>query len=425
VTLRPTRAYLLILTSAPVLFSCAYLRGVGGPREFADSVTERQDNDLAVAEQRFEGALRVPLTQQWQSSLDDPGVWVLARYEQGTPLFDGDRILLGNSRAPSLVVLDRLTGVQLDVITTVNPVQCAPVLVDGGYVVADTGGYLYRFTSDGSLLWRYHVDGPIYAPPTIDGDRVYVVTTTDVVVSVALDTGTWAWTFRPEETEVRDELSLLGSSSAVIRDGKLYTGLSDGRLICLAADRGTLAWELEVGEGRFVDVDTTPVFTDDGLLLVGGHSGPVVAVDVQRRAAVWRAETGAMGQVYLAYGRVFLSGDDGVLRCLDASTGDELWAWELRGGKAILNPPVGTGRILLVSTKAGELYAIDAFSGGAMWRLEPGKSHLGAAIPPAIEGRQVITVTNDGVVRSFLAPPGSVDTLDEEPAHRQTRYLAG
>ncbi len=422
---RRAAGLLLMALALPGTLSCAYLRGVGGPREFDDAAAPSGPEEPSGAGvDRFDGALRVPLVGQWQHTLDNPGVWALARYELGSPLIDGDRVLLGNSRAPGVLVLDRRDGRRLDLFDTVNPVQTSPVVVDGGYVVADTGGYLYRFTEDGSLLWRYHVDGPIYAPPTVEGDRVYAVTTTDIVGCVSLDTGTWIWTFRPEETEVRTELSLLGSSSPVIREGNLYTGLSDGRLICLSADRGTLSWDLDIGEGRFIDVDTTPVFTDDGLLIVGGHSGPLVAVDLQRHALAWRAEFGVMGQLYVAYGRVFASGDDGVLRSLDASTGDLLWSWELRG-KDILNGPVGRGRIILLTTRQGFLIAIDAFSGGPLWRLEPGKSYLGASIPPSIVGRQVVTVTNDGVVRSFLAPPGSVDTLDDEPAHRPTRHLAG
>jgi len=372
---------------------------------------------------RYEGSLRVPLVEEWSRELPDQGIWAISRFEAGQPLVDGDQVLIGSSRASGLLALDRRSGALIHTTGTVNPVQCRPLALDDGLLVADTGGYVYRFTRDGELMWRFHAGGPIYETPIVDDTRVYIATTTDVLLAVDLTTGSWLWSYRPEERLTRSELSVLGSTRTVLRDGSIYAGLSDGRLVCLDAATGTRNWDMDVGEGRFVDVDATAVFTDEGLLVTGAYSGPVVAIDVDRQAVIWRVESGVNGKITSMYGRLYFADENGMLRCLDAGTGDEEWAWTPKGSKDLLNTPVGQGRVLLVAHNKGDLYALDAFSGEILWRHEPRQSYLGAVRPPTIADRQVLYVTNDGHIHSLRAPPGMYDTHEDEPALRDSRHL--
>ena len=392
----------------------------------------------AAEDSLYHGPLRVPIVEEWAHPLPDQGIWAISRLEQGIPLIADDRIYLGGSRSNGLMVLDRSTGRLLQEIPTQNPVQCQPIAVDDGLILADTGGYIYHVTWAGDTLWSFHAGGPIYASPTISGGRVLAVTTTDSVVTVDLETGTWLWSYRSEEREVRQELSVLGSSRAVVRDGLVYAGMSDGHLICLAESNGTLKWELPIAEGRFMDVDATPRFTEDGIILVGSYSGPVVAVDPLRHAVVWRFESGVVGDITLMHGRMFFGDESGTLHSLDAETGEELWKWNpIKPPKPVapglgatviqrtglLNTSVASGRVLLVSDNQATLFAIDAFSGKMMWRNEPREFYLGASMPVVLDGRQVLFVTADGMLRSFVAPPGVADTLDDEPSRRQSRHL--
>lgn len=404
------------------LTSCAYLRGVGGPRLFVDPATMTEE-PRARSSLRYDGSLRVPLVEEWRFELPDVGVWAISRFEAGLPLVDGERVLVGSSRASGLLFLDRRTGGLLHTTPTVNPVQSRPTRVEDRILVADTGGYVYMLTTDGEVLWRFHAGGPITETPLVEGGRVYATTTTDLVLALDESTGSWLWSYRSEERLTRNELSVLGSTRPVIRDGRLYAGLSDGRLVCLDAHTGAKEWELEIAEGRFLDVDATPVFTDDGMLITGSYSGPVVAVDLERRAVAWRFESGINGDISAMYGRLFFADETGMLHCLDAADGEEQWSWMPSGPKDLLNTPVSQGRILLVAHNKGALYALDAFSGEQLWRHEPRESHLGAVRPPTIDGRQVLVVTGDGYIRSLRAPPGVYDTGEDEPARRDSRHL--
>ena len=413
-------ALLLLVLIATGATSCAYLKGVGGPREFDEVVVE---DTRTATEQRYEGSLRIPVVEEWSWTLSDPGIWALSRFEQGRPTIFGDKIAVGNSLEPALTLLDRRTGRPLTEIPMVNPIQCSGVVAGDDLLVADSGGFVYLIDRDGNVLWRYHAGGPIYREPTVYGDQVIIGTATDVFVSLDLETAEWNWTFRPEEMAPRTELSVLGSSRPAIYGDKVYMGLSDGRVVCLDADTGFLQWEIELGEGRFVDVDTTPVFSEDGLMIVGGFTGPVVGVDPENGALVWRFESGTVGDILYQYGRVYFADGDGMLHCLVAEDGSEEWTFKPKLSKDLMNPPVGSGRTLLVTMNRGQLIALDAFSGEVLWRHEPRKSLLNCALAPTVDGRQVLMLTGDGVVRSLRSPPGFYDTKENEPAQRDSRHL--
>ncbi len=410
-----------LVAVALLLPGCAYLRGVGGPRVFDEPTDETADAPEGDVEEFV--ALRVPLVERWSFELPDLGVWAAARHEKGRPTVDGDRILVGSGRAPGLYALDRATGALHQTITTLNPVQSAPLLLDGRILVTDAGGYIYLFDGDGNPLWQVHSGGPIYTQPVVDGDLVLVGTTTDVLIALDLVTGAFRWTFRPDETLVRSELSILGSSRPVVHDDQVYLGMSDGTLVCLERHNGVLQWTMDIGEGRFIDVDSAPVITEDGLLVIGSYSGPTVGVDLEGRSLVWRSEAGVSGDILLHYGRLYFVDESGTLHCLAPEDGTEHWTYVTGRKRDLMNSPVASGRVLMIALSDGTLLALDAFAGELLWRNEPREFYLSAAVPPTIAGREVFFVTGDGMVRSLAGPPGVYDTLEDEPAHRASREL--
>ncbi len=46
----------------------------------------------------------------WRWDMPDEGRWELSRLELSSPVFDGERLLVGNSRSPGLFVLDRIVN---------------------------------------------------------------------------------------------------------------------------------------------------------------------------------------------------------------------------------------------------------------------------------------------------------------------------
>ncbi|MHC4302194.1 MAG: outer membrane protein assembly factor BamB family protein [Planctomycetota bacterium] len=69
----------------------------------------------------------------------------------------------------------------------------------------------------------------------------------------------------------------------------------------------------------------------------------------------------------VADGRVFLAGSDGIVKCLDAASGDQRWT-AYTGGAIRISPTVSKGRVF-VGSGDGWVYSFEASSGRLIWRF--------------------------------------------------------
>jgi hypothetical protein len=70
---------------------------------------------------------------------------------------------------------------------------------------------------------------------------------------------------------------------------------------------------------------------------------------------------------------------------------------------------------LLVGAAAGGLTLLDPSDGAVLWNWQPGWHPSGITASMAVEGRQVVVVTNAGWVRSFVSPLG--EAPPRKPKH--------
>lgn len=83
-------------------------------------------------------------------------------------------------------------------------------------------------------------------------------------------------------------------------------------------------------------------------------------------------------------GRLYVGSEDGALRCLDLSTGAELWSFTA-GGPVRNGPAYFRGR-LYFGTSAGTLYCLHAGTGETLWSLFHGGRQLGSVLAATIPG---------------------------------------
>lgn len=373
----------------------------------------------------FEGAFRLPLSDEWTWEMPDQGRWELSRLELNTPVFDGPNLLVGNSRWPGVFVLDRMTGRVTRWIETPGPVQASPLRLDDGWLVVDTFGTLTRFDADWEPVWPepHALDAAVFRAPTIAGDLVLVGAASDALVAVSLEDGTWRWTYKRDVPRTSTDLAILGAPRATVHEDEVLTGFADGSVVGLDLTTGALLWDAAVGEGKFPDVQSE-ILVDDTRLLVAGFGGPVVAIDSRTHQEVWRTDdAGASSSMILEGGTLYTSDSRGRVQALDSETGVIEWSWELKDRQ--FGPPVRAGGWILVGDVAGTLYALDRFEGTLAWKLHPrdGQRVAGIAAAPAVDGRQVVVPTAAGLLRSLIADVGVGEDLAEEPRHRRDRVL--
>src|SRR5205085_6406570 len=125
--------------------------------------------------------------------------------------------------------------------------------------------------------WRYPSRGPIDKAPVVTTDLVVFSNEADQVVAVDAITGKFKWQYKGETPE---EYTLRGHAGVVIDGDLIYTGFSNGTLVALRKDTGSVAWStsLKADAERFFDVDATPLVMGDRVYATTS-SGGVYALD--------------------------------------------------------------------------------------------------------------------------------------------------
>ncbi len=254
--------------------------------------------------------------------------------------------------------------------------KSTPVLAEGRLFTFGISGILSAFdAASGRLLWRkdfagqYKATSPLYgaaASPVVDRGLVIAhVGGNDDGALCAFDAATgalrWAWK--------GDGPGYASPMVAEIGGVRQVVTLSQGHLVGVAADRGTLLWEVPFTT-EYAQNAVTPVLVGD-VVVYSGVDQPVKAVRPVREGGAWRVEpiwgnsevTSYMSTPVLADGRLcgLSSRKKGQIFCLDASTGKTAWISEGRQGDnaAVLAGP----GVLFVLNTDGEL--IVAAPGGS------------------------------------------------------------
>ncbi len=374
--------------------------------------------------QSYEGHLHFPLSEDWRWNMPDPGHWSISRMELGSPVVSGEHILVGNSRQSGLTVLERRTGRVLQVIPTDGPVQAAPVALEDGWLVVDVFGHLQRLDASYAPVWpkAYDCGAGVFRSPTVDGEQVVVSTSNDQVISVSMADGTWRWSHKRAISRTAQDLAILGAPAAQVVDGMVLQGFSDGFVVALDRDTGAELWAMQVGDGRFPDIQAE-VIEHEGLLIAAAFGGPTVAIDPSTQSIRWKAEEGAVSTMIKTQDALYTSSGRGALVALDPDTGTTQWRWEPKDKQ--LGPPVRVGSSLLVGETTGTLHVIDRYEGTETWRYRPsnGSRLSGVAGAAHVAGRQVLFVSAGGTVHSLLGASPRADDPSEETSVRRDRAL--
>jgi outer membrane protein assembly factor BamB len=141
------------------------------------------------------------------------------------PVFRGN-----NARTDETTSSFPASGVELqwtvDVSGSVLPT--APVTGGGMVFLADRSGAVRAFDPEGKPVWTQYAGGPIYYPPAIAHDRVYVGSADGRVYAFAARTGTFLWSYRVGPSEqwipIYDRLVSAWpvAGGVVVQDGRVY-----------------------------------------------------------------------------------------------------------------------------------------------------------------------------------------------------------
>jgi outer membrane protein assembly factor BamB len=290
------------------------------------------------------------LLQEWPAS-GPKVVWSMGGLGNGygSLAIKGDRIFVQGLRGRDTLVhsLDRATG---KYVWSKNlgrggnndrgPGPRSTPTVDGDrmYVLTETGQLACLATADGTMLWQRNVLGDfaggnitwlISESPLIDGDKVIVTPGGRGAGMVALDkmTGKTIWTAK----ELGDEAGYSSAVAVEVGGVRAYTTLTGSAGVGVRASDGKLLWRYRTAANGTANI-TTPVVsggqvfytsaygTGGGLVNLTAANGEIRATE----AYFTRDMQNHHGGVVLVHGTLY-GFNNAILTAIDFASGEMLW----------------------------------------------------------------------------------------------------
>jgi outer membrane protein assembly factor BamB len=238
------------------------------------------------------------------------------------------------------------------------------------YLATDAGVVSAFDVFNGKLLWRRRFGVDMAGQPAVVGGVLYISNRHGDIYALDTKNGHTRWRVRTGERM---------ESVAGFGGGKLFVPSAAGHKVrALDLRNGRILWTYRTSG----DVKDGPALVD-GRLYFGDYSGVVYCVRASDGKQIWRTATHGLAGGYssgtfyatpaVAYGRVYISNTDGKVYSLVAATGAISWTYTLPDW-AYGSPAASGGRVFATSYD-GTVVALDARTGTALWRhLLPARS---------------------------------------------------
>ena len=276
---------------------------------------------------------------------------------------------------------------------------------DDGRIFVSTGfaEVIALNASDGQVIWRQPVSGPMRAAPTADRGRVYVVTTANQALALAADDGRQLW----NHSGIEEITALMGAASPAVSGSTVVVPYSSGEVVALLAENGRPLWSESLASVRRTDpladigqIRGAPVIDRD-LVFAVSHSGRMIAIDLRRGLRAWERDFGGVEMPWVGGDFIFVLSNDAEIVCLTRRDGRVRWVRALerfedpedQEDPIAWTGPVLAGDRLIVAGSHEKALSISPYTGEILGAIElPGS----VSVPPVVADNALYFVTDSG-----------------------------
>lgn len=253
-----------------------------------------------------------------------------------------------------------------------------------------------------SQAWRFDAGSPVRSTPLVDKKNVYFGTAAGEFCAIERATGKLVWKFSTGKAV---------HSSPASQEGRIFFSDNGQTVYCLQENNGGLLWQLNMGPKReypwrYDYTYSSPVLFGNKLF-IGGDDGYFYCIDQKTGKLTWKFQcSGIVRSTGAIYHDLVMFGDtDATFYAVDINTGKQRWQFRILGypeknedygfdRRAITSSPVIAGNRVIFGARDGLLYCLNADDGKEMWNLD---YHITWVMSTAaVRDSLIVTATSDG-----------------------------
>lgn len=262
--------------------------------------------------------------------------------------------------------------------------------------------------SSGKIIMRKALPGPSRAAPTIQDNRVFVVTMDNHLQAFNVEDGSLLWDF----AGMAETTGLVGAASPAASHDIVIPALSSGEIFALRVENGAVSWSDNLSTTRKIgnlaslsDIRGLPIL-DKGLVFAVSYSGKMVAIDERTGARVWSRDIGGTETPWVAGNHIFVISSNQELVGIGRDNGVIHWVTALPKYKnmdkkkdpILWTGPVLAGGRLIAASSEGMIMEFDPATGKTIrsWEAEGP-----VTIPPIVAGGMLYILSDKGTLSAY------------------------
>jgi hypothetical protein len=229
----------------------------------------------------------------------------------------------------------------------------SPELGDDGIVLRDDANIVYVLTSQGSIICKTSLDGPVTTAVRAKEGKLYFGTTAGKIRALDIaGGGSQLWEYQGPSSDVAV------TAGPVFAGDRVVFGTADGRLLALGQD-GTPAWEFAAAGAITAD----PAFHARRLYF-GTEGRRFYSLKASKGKKIWsrRLQGAAVHSALVLDRRLVVAASNSVVFFL-SERGGSIVSWEPVASRVIHEPAAVAGPFVLVSAATPGFKVLNALTG--------------------------------------------------------------
>jgi outer membrane protein assembly factor BamB len=288
-----------------------------------------------------------------------------------------------------------------------GPIRGSPIIADDALYFGSADGFVYSVEkSSGRLRWKFQTGGSIAGAPAISGTTLIVAGRGEIAHALDTGDGSPRWSFRMQPTLATPTEWNYFTAPPVISGDQVFLPSGDGHLYCLDLATGSMRWSFRTGDS----LRAAPLVAD-GIVYQPSGDDHVYALSAVDGRLIWKFATAGVGydlskgfirsdiftRPSLENGLLVIGSRDGNVYAIDAGSGAAKWTFS-HGSTWAMSTAVDAGTVYAGWSTNNKLNALDLSTGAKKWEFDAGAHTYTKAV---VAGDTVYWGSADGKVRAF------------------------